>query len=143
MRLRDVRDAITALYIREPWSYTGADFIETLASIDLKWGPIVPPFDLDQNLAAPFLLVRHTGHVPESRMDGFRILPDLELEILSGAGFMNNFVTHCVAFVAGRAAPFRILFRDESGGEVVFDKAQQLDEGDYGRPYPGRRIEWL
>ena len=30
MRLAEVRDAITALNITQPWGFTGADFVETL-----------------------------------------------------------------------------------------------------------------
>ena len=143
MRLIEVRDAITALGITRPWELTGAVFVETLNHVDLKWGPVDPPFALDLNLSAPFLLVQHVGHGPESSVDGFRTLQDLELAILSGAGFMNYFVTHCVAFIDGKASPFRILFRDASGAEVAFDKDRQLEEDKFGQPHPGRRIEWM
>jgi hypothetical protein len=143
MRLTEVRDAITALNIAQPWGFTGAEFVETLGRVDTMWGPVAPPFALDLELSDPFLLVEHVGHVPESSIEGFRSLQDLEFAILSGAGFMNNFVTHCVAFAAGKASLFKILFRDESGAEIEFDKHQQLEEDDYGREYPGRRLEWL
>ena len=142
MRLTDVRDAITALGIARPWGFTGATFVRTLSHVNLRWGRVDPPFALDLDLSDPFLLVRHVGHSPESSIEGFRILQDLELEILSGAGFTNSFVTHCVAFIAGKASLFKILYRDESGAEVEFDKDQQLQE-DRAQEYPGRRIEWM
>jgi hypothetical protein len=74
VRLIDVRDAITALHITEPWGFTGADFIETLSRVDTRWGPVDPPFALDLELEDPFLLVDHVGHVPECGIEGFRTL---------------------------------------------------------------------
>ena len=143
MRLTDVRDAITALNLMRPWGFAGADFVETLSRVETTWSPVDPPFTLDLELSDPFLLVEHVSHVPESSTVGFRTLQDLEFAILSGAGFMNNFVTHCVAFISGKPSPFKILFRDESGAEVEFDKGQQIQENDFGRQYPGRRVEWM
>jgi len=142
MRLAEVRDGITALGLSRPWGFTGDQLIATLGYIDLRWGPVHPPFPLDLDLPDPFLLVRHTGHVPECSIEGFRTLEDLELEIVGGAGLMNRFVTHCVAFVAGKAAPFEILYRDALGAEVEFDKDRQLD-GEVVEPqHPARRVVW-
>ncbi len=143
MRLTEVRDAITALGITRPWTFTGAVFVETLDWVRLTRGAVDPPFADDLDLSDPFLLVEHVGHVPESRVEGFRNLHDLEAAILSDAGFTNYFVSHCVAFIFGKASLFRILFRDESGAEVVFDKWQQIQDDESGQRYPGRRIEWL
>jgi hypothetical protein len=140
MRLTDVRDAITALGITQPWGFTGVDFVERLDHVRLTRGTVDPPFTDDLDLSDPFLLVKHIGHVPESRAEGFGSLQDLESAILSDAGFMNGFVSHCVAFIFGKASLFRILFRDESGAEVEFDKSQQHG---FGQEYPGRRIEWM
>ncbi|APR78833.1 Hypothetical protein A7982_04180 [Minicystis rosea] len=48
-----------------------------------------------------------------------------------------------MAFIGGKPSLFKILFRDESGAELEFDKDQQIREDDFGQQYPGRRVEWM
>jgi hypothetical protein len=133
---------IDALNETEPWPFTGEAFLRTLALVDLREGGLTPPFAEDLELRLPFLLVSHVAHVPETILVGFTTLPDLGRAILSGSGLMNNFTTHCIAFVQGAARRFRIFYRDEAGKEVLFSKAKQIEEDDFSDVYAEPRLEW-
>jgi hypothetical protein len=148
MRLADIRDVITELGISRPWGFTGADLRATLEEISLSSGPIQPPLTDDLEIDDAFFLVEHCGHRPSSNITGFESLSEMERWLLSDGGYTNPFVTFTVAFVEGRPRPFRILYRDRSGNDAIFDKEQQLSElehsfDDSSELCASRRLEWL
>jgi hypothetical protein len=143
MRLAELAAAITDASVTEPWSFTGACLRDTLARVCLPTGRVAPPFTDDFDLADPFILVEHVGHVPESTISGFATQRELESAILAGCGFLNDFTTHCLVFAHGRLKRFQIWYRDEAGAERVFSKTAQIDADDFSTRYAEPRIEWL
>jgi hypothetical protein len=141
MQLRDMREAIDKANANEPWPFTGDDFFETLSIMWLTDDALKPPFRDDLVLASSFLRVVHISHVPETLVLASASLPDLERAIAEI--YTNGFVSHCFAFVHGTIRPFRLLYEDEDGGELVFDKAEQMDTNPFSDSYPNCRLEWL
>jgi len=143
MRLLELRDVIDTLLETEPWSFTGEDFLRTLVMVRLPERELVAPFPDGLNLPSPFILVDHVAHVPETIATGFDTLRDLEGAILCASGYTNNFTTHSFAFIEGKPHSFNIVYRNETGAEVVFSKADQIAKNDFSRAYADLRLEWL
>ncbi len=141
MLLREVRDAIDWLNVADPWKFTGEEFLEGLAVVELPERKVFPPFEQDLDLDVPFLLVDHISHVPEVLVRGFLTLQDLEREI--PRAYTNGFTSHCIAFAHGKARPFRIIYRDAEGRDVVFSKRAQIEASSFSTAYANARIEWL
>jgi hypothetical protein len=141
MQLSDMRDAIHELNATDPWPFTGKDFLETLSAVRFPGTALAPPFSNDLELTSPFFLVDHISHVPETIVSSFATLTDLERAIV--AGFTNNFTSHCFAFVSGAIRPFRLLYQDPTGAELVFNKAAQIAAETFSDAYPNCRLEWL
>ncbi len=142
MNLLQLADALTACAIADPWPFDGSDFLETLSGIEATDGNLDSPFSLGLELNDRFIVVHHTGHVPESFVRGFANLRELEAFILGPAGLTNSFTTFCVAFVDGSYCPYRLLYLDGTR-DIEFSKAAQLDHEGFGHEYPELRLEWL
>jgi len=93
-----------------------------------------------------YLSLTYCAHDPFVRLDDHDDLASLESALLSPSGIVNPYITYCIAFVTGKVAPFKVLYRGPDGVMRSLDKYQQHKQFKWNQSeneqYPDRRIVW-
>jgi hypothetical protein len=93
-----------------------------------------------------YLSLAYCAHDPFVRLDDHDDLASLETSLLSPSGIVNPYITYCIAFVTGKVAPFKVMFRGPDGSIRRLDKYQQHKEFKWNQSdneqYPDRRVVW-
>lgn len=140
MNLSEILSQIDAVEQHPDWAVTGKDIAETISTVRTTTATYAEPLPLDFDLLDPYVVVDHVAHVPESIVQGFRTLDEVEEAILDS--FLNAFCSNCFVFADGQLTKFEIVYRDSSGSEQTFDKLAQLNSGNFGGEYPHARVRW-
>lgn len=93
-----------------------------------------------------YLSVTYCAQDPFVRVEGYEDLVSLESALLSPSGIVNPYITYCIAFVTGKVAPFKVMYRGPNGSMRPFDKYQQHKQFRWDQSeneqYPERRVVW-
>jgi hypothetical protein len=93
-----------------------------------------------------YLSLTYCAHDPFVRLEDHDDLASLESALLSPSGIVNPYITYCVAFVAGKVAPFKVMYRGPDGVTRPLDKYQQHKQFNWNQSeneqYPDRRVVW-
>jgi hypothetical protein len=84
--------------------------------------PRESPLSGKEPVYGEYLALAYRRHDLSVHLHSYDSLELLEQFLASNDGWIHPFVTHCVAFVAGKVEPYRIGYKAEDGSTELFDK---------------------
>jgi len=96
--------------------------------------------NLDEEISGKYYVFDECPHSPSMRLQSFNSIKEQEEYILSEAGYLNEFCGFCLAINDNKINSYEILYTNEEGSEVAFNKENQTG---FGNKYNNARIKWM